>query len=81
MLPFLVSQSELISLIPKSLSKTFTSTFNLRTFAPPIAFPPLTLYLLWRRGKEKDPRFSWLLQELKRAFASLDGDEEKNPSL
>jgi LysR family nod box-dependent transcriptional activator len=71
MLPYIVSQTDLVSLVPKSIAGLFQSLFNIRAFDPPIEFPALNLYLVWRRGKEKEPRFAWFLKQMHSAFPSF----------
>ena len=72
MLPFIVSRTELVSLVPKSIAGLYQSLFDLQAFKPPIEFPMLNLYMVWRRGKEKEPRFSWFIKQMRLAFASFD---------
>lgn len=69
LLPLLVSQSDLVSLIPRSLAETYVRAFDIQTFEPPIRFPPLELGLFWRRGRERDPRFGWFLDRIRATFA------------
>jgi DNA-binding transcriptional LysR family regulator len=71
MLPYIVSQTDLVSLVPKSIAGLFQSLFNIRAVDPPIEFPALNLYLVWRRGKEKEPRFAWFLKQMLSAFSSF----------
>lgn len=71
MLPFIVSRTELVSLVPKSIAGLFQSLFKIQAFDPPIEFPSLSLYLVWRRGKEKEPRFSWFLKQMHAAFSAF----------
>ncbi|MGO9356104.1 MAG: LysR family transcriptional regulator [Xanthobacteraceae bacterium] len=71
LLPLLVESAGLVSVIPKSIAQHYVSRYAFETFDPPIAFPPLTLKLLWARGREKDLRLRWFLDRIREAFRRL----------
>jgi LysR family transcriptional regulator, nod-box dependent transcriptional activator len=68
LLPLLVQHSEMISLVPRSVAELYSSMTRITIFDPPVAFPDLKLVLLWVRGREKDARFGWFLNEIRTAF-------------
>ncbi len=74
LLPMLVEKAGLISVVPKSLAARYVSLYAFETFDPPVAFPPLTLHLLWARGREKDVRLHWFLDQIRAAFRRLQAE-------
>lgn len=74
MLPMLVDRAGLISVVPKSLASRYVKLYAIETFDPPVAFPPLTLTLLWARGREKDLRQRWFLGQVREAFRRLQAE-------
>jgi DNA-binding transcriptional LysR family regulator len=74
MLPMLVDRAGLISVVPKSLAARYVSLYAIETFDPPVPFPPLTLTLLWARGREKDLRLRWFLDRVREAFRRLQAE-------
>jgi DNA-binding transcriptional LysR family regulator len=68
LLPMLVENTGLVSVIPKSIARHYVSRYAFEMFDPPVAFPPLTLKLLWARGREKDLRLRWFLERIREAF-------------
>ena len=76
LLPLIVSTSDMISLVPKSMALRFQSIYEIEIFEPPIAFPALSLNLLWSRGREKDPRFEWFLDMIRSSFGKLSAEAE-----
>lgn len=74
LLPMIVAQSDLISLVPRSMATYYAGLYHIALFEPPIEFPPLALNLLWLRGRERDKRFCWFLDAVRASFAALRGD-------
>lgn len=71
LLPMLVEQAGLISVIPKSIAQQFAPRYRFEMFEPPVPFPPLTLKLLWARARQNDVRLRWFLDRIADAFRRL----------
>ena len=74
LLPLLVEKGGAISTIPKSLAVRYVSRYEIEMFEPPVPFPPLALTLLWTRGREKDLRLRWFLDQVRNAFSQLTAE-------
>lgn len=53
-----VASTNCIALVPASHARLFKKTFDLQTFSPPIAFPPLEWTMIWHRRNDNDDKFS-----------------------
>ncbi|MEZ5649852.1 MAG: LysR family transcriptional regulator [Burkholderiaceae bacterium] len=69
LLPQLVTGTDLISLVPRSLTETFAEELELQVFAPPFQLPRMDLAMIWARGREQQPEQEWLRAAIRRAAA------------
>jgi DNA-binding transcriptional LysR family regulator len=53
----IVAATRCIALVPASLAKVSAAMFGLKTFNPPLAFPPLEWTILWHRRNDNDQQF------------------------
>lgn len=52
-----VASTNCIALVPASHAKLFKKTFDLQTFSPPLAFPPLEWTMVWHRRNDNNDKF------------------------
>lgn len=53
-----VASTSCIALVPERLATRVKDTFDLQTFAPPLAFPPLEWTMIWHRRNDDDQTFA-----------------------
>ncbi len=51
-----VASTGCIGLVPRSLARFAEALFNLQTFVPPLAFPPMEWILIWHRRADADEK-------------------------
>lgn len=51
-----VASTNCIALVPASHAKLFKKTFDLQTFSPPLAFPPLEWTMVWHRRNDNNDK-------------------------
>lgn len=73
LLPDLVaSMHDAISVIPSSLAYHYAKNHPIRTFEPPLEFPPHNLVMIWARNRERSSELSWLRNIIHQAARSLN---------
>jgi len=72
LLPQLVTGSDLIGLVPRSLALHYAALFQLDVFAPPFELPPLDLVMIWSRKREKHADLVWLRQIVRQVASDVD---------
>ncbi|MFD4603098.1 LysR family transcriptional regulator [Streptomyces sp. NPDC058464] len=72
-LPFLVSGTDLVTLVPERLATRYERLT--RCLAVPTPFPvvPLVEAMYWHHNRHTDPAHRWLRETLRKVGASLDG--------
>lgn len=60
LLPQLVTGTNLIGLVPRSLAFHYSKLFPLDVFTPPFELPPLDLVMIWARNREAHADMLWL---------------------
>ena len=58
--PFLISQSDLISTIPERIAQRFTDVAAIRIFEPPLKLAPINVVLMWHDRTHNNPLYRWL---------------------
>ncbi len=58
--PFLISQSDLISTIPERIAQRFTDLAAIRIFEPPLKLAPINVVLMWHDRTHNNPLYRWL---------------------
>lgn len=72
LLPELVSSiQDAIAVIPASLARHYAKTIPIRTFTPPIDFPPHNLVMIWARHRERSPELTWLRNVIHQAARAV----------
>lgn len=72
LLPELViSMKEAIAVIPSSLASHYAKNLPIRTFAPPLDFPPHNLVMIWARHRDRSPELSWLRGTIRQAAEKI----------
>lgn len=65
LLPNLVcSMRNGVAVVPASLAAHYRKILPIRTFRPPIEFPPHNLALVWTKNRARDPALTWLRNTL-----------------
>lgn len=67
-LPFLVSNSERIATVPRTIARQFARPLRLRLHRPPLALAPVVIRMVWHHRRSRD-RAHLVLRELVRAAA------------
>ena len=60
--PEVVSQTEMIALVPTSLARRYAEAKSLQVLAPPVPLPPLRFSMIWHERSHRDPVYQWLRQ-------------------
>ena len=69
-IPFVVSSSDLIATVLRSLVASYIEPLQLRTLRPPLDLPALTLHQYWHRRNSQDPELAQLRHLIRTAFAA-----------
>lgn len=69
-IPFLVSASDLIAVIPERIARLFKRQTQIQILPLPFEMPPFVLTLLWHQRYHADPGSRWLRQALIDAAAA-----------
>ena len=56
----IVTQSDLITTIPRGLAETLAQLVGIRVFTPPLALPKVQISLYWHERYHRDPGNEWL---------------------
>lgn len=78
-LPFLVSNSECIATVTRTIAHQFVRPLGLRLFRPPLALPPVVVRMVWHRRRAND-RTHLMLRDLVRVAAHGMGARNIEPS-
>jgi len=71
-LPLVVSQSDCIALVPRSIAISARQSLPIRIMPSPIPVPNLELIAIWNKRRETEPELTWLRALMRRCFASID---------
>lgn len=64
-LPVLIENTELISVIPKTLAEYFSPRFEIDLFSPPLKFPNLDICAISMPNRDRDRALKWLIGKIK----------------
>lgn len=67
-----VSESDLIALLPLQLARRVQKDYGLRLFRPPIRIAPIQLIGVWHRKAEKAPMEAWMRARIFDILLPLD---------
>ena len=71
-LPFLIADSDLISIVPRALGNAFAGFAGLQMMPLPVALPPIPLAQHWAAASEADPATLWLVRLIGELFLGRD---------
>lgn len=67
-----VSESDLIALVPAQLAAKVAASFNLSIFAPPMPIDPALIIGIWHKRSDKAPLPGWMRDQVFRLLKGLD---------
>lgn len=70
--PYIVSQSDLIVIVPRRLASTFLNYPGIATFATPVKIPPLEIKQYWHERYHNDPGNRWMRALVAELFLETD---------
>lgn len=62
--PYMVAAGDAIAILPARAASRFSRTHALKTFALPVAFPPLDYFVVWHERSDGDAATRWLVDLL-----------------
>ena len=62
--PFIVEQSDLIAILPRSFAMLFNKHCRISVFRPPQQLPPYTIDLVYPEFNEVDPAHAWFVKTI-----------------
>lgn len=62
--PFIVEQSDLIAILPRSFAMLFNKHCRISVFRPPQQLPPYTIDLVYPESNEVDPAHAWFVKTI-----------------
>ena len=71
-LPYLLMNSDLISIVPRSLATAFAQRMGLQSAKPPIIIPDIALSQYWSERTATDPALSWFVALIEELFLGRD---------
>lgn len=69
----LLSDSDLVGMVPRHLARGWVSTLDLHTFELPIELPPLHIGMAWHPRNQSDGVHAWLRGRIQDIVASGPG--------
>jgi DNA-binding transcriptional LysR family regulator len=69
--PFMLRNSPLVTLIPRTLATRVAEAANLQLIDPPMQLEPITETLIWLRRLDRDPAQAWFRGRLRAQAAKL----------
>jgi len=63
MLPWVVSQTDLLAIMPRQLADVVGRLYGLKHYPAPFDLPPIPTYLIWHPSRRDDPAHGWLRQQ------------------
>lgn len=67
-----VSESNLIALVPTQLAQQVAASFDLKYFAPPFDIPSALIVAIWHRRSDENPMSKWMRQQIFDLMKPLD---------
>jgi DNA-binding transcriptional LysR family regulator len=64
LLPHVVTLTDLVSIVVKSMAESFVAAFNLRHYPLPLTLPKNRSYMIWHQVMAQDPGHLWLREQL-----------------
>lgn len=74
-IPLLVATTDMITVVPRAVGRTYARIADVRLIEPPIAIPPIELKQFWHRRAHRDPAISWMRQLIVKIFLNQDPSE------
>lgn len=67
-----VSESDLVALVPEQMAERLASALGLDVYEPPITVPPVELSMIWHRRASANPAHRWLRNQIADILAPMD---------
>ena len=68
-IPELISQTDLLTIVPRMYAQTLASRFDFRIWELPISSFKYTVNLLWHHSTDHDAAHQWIRQQIRSLFA------------
>lgn len=69
-IPIVVSQTDLIAVTTEKIATFFAKPFGLQVLELPVKLPPIPVFLIWHRSRERDAAHAWMREGLTRIIAA-----------
>src|SRR5262245_28893408 len=69
--PTVVSQTNLITTVPRRAAEVLGRRLRLRLFEPPLRIPPFEISMVWHGRTDEEPLAHWFREEVRRICATL----------
>jgi DNA-binding transcriptional LysR family regulator len=69
--PTVVSQTNLITTVPRRAAEALGRRLRLRLFEPPLRIPPFEISMVWHGRTDEEPLARWFRDEVRRLCATL----------
>lgn len=70
--PFIVSNSDLLAIVPRAVGQAYERRLNLQMLKPPFELPVIELNQFWHRRVHRDPAIIWLRNLIAELFLRSD---------
>jgi len=67
-IPIIVSQTDLIAVTTEKIARFFSKPFALQVLELPVKLPPIPVFLIWHRSRERDPGHAWMREGIRRVM-------------
>lgn len=71
-LPLIVSQSDCIALVPRSIARLASNALSLRVAPSPIPVPDLEMVAIWNRRRNDEAELTWLRTIMRRCLQRIN---------
>lgn len=69
-IPIVVSQTDLIAVTTEKIATFFSKPFGLQVLELPVKLPPIPVFLIWHRSRERDPAHAWMRAGMTKVIAT-----------
>ena len=71
LIPYMLTQTDLVLTTGRQFMRFYEKTLPLKTYTPPIKFPPMRFYQLWHERVHQSPEHKWLRDQVTAAARAL----------
>jgi LysR family transcriptional regulator, transcriptional activator for leuABCD operon len=71
-IPIIVFQTDLIAVTIRGVAEFFAKPFGIQVLELPFKIPPVPVYLIWHRSRDRDSGHAWLRNGMKKIIAKAN---------